>query len=58
VKEAGIVNMNINQKIAASVNELQAYVLKNGSLPIGTQKIRDLRRLWHDDKSENFLLEV
>jgi len=40
----------------ASIPGLQAYVASGGEPP-STNKIIGIRRLWHDDKSENFQLE-
>lgn len=56
-KKPEIANMITEQKKSASIKELQAYVLINGGPPKGSNKIKNIRRLWHDDKSENFYLE-
>jgi len=45
------------QHNAASVDELKAYISGSGRPVNGSQKIKNIRRLWHEDKSENFYLE-
>jgi hypothetical protein len=39
-----------------TVSELQTYIASGGEPP-KSNKIAGIRRLWHDDKSENFQLE-
>ena len=45
------------QSQAASVEQLKAYISSHGGAPADSQKIKNIRRLWHEDKSENFYLE-
>jgi len=51
-----IVNLAAQQNRPASIEELRAFIAKNGEPP-RSKKIKKLRRLWHDLKCENFYLE-
>ena len=51
-----ILSMVARDIIPATVDELQSYILSGGEPP-KSKKIAGIRRLWHDDKSENFQLE-
>lgn len=52
-----IINMVARDINPTSVEDLQHYVSSNGEPPKNSNKIAGIRRLWHDDKSENFQLE-
>ena len=51
-----IISMAVEDILPAAVEELQAYISSGGEPP-KSGKIAGIRRLWHDDKSENFYLE-
>lgn len=55
-KTPKLLNMMEDHNKPASITELQAYISSSGEPP-RTNKIIGIRRLWHDDKSENFQLE-
>jgi len=44
------------QNRSATIEDLQAYIASGGEPP-RSKKIRNIRRLWHDLKCENFYLE-
>jgi hypothetical protein len=51
-----VIRLAIQDIIPTSVKELHEYISSGGEPP-KSNKIPGIRRLWYDDKSENFLLE-
>lgn len=52
-----ILSMAAHDAKPTTVEELQVYVSNNGEPPKNSNKIKGIRRLWYDNKGENYYLE-
>jgi len=52
-----IIRLTDKYRQSSTIDEIKAFIQSHGEPPRESNKITNIRRLWHDNKSENFMLE-